>query len=168
MNTRTRALERLPLRLVAACLLLTACWSAGASQALIDHVPLPNGAVLHLIGRNIVQNGRSVSIATLAVKAGVDETIDWYRERWPGRGEAGGHVVVETEGWTIVSHLQEGSNIAIQLKPAGRGGAFGYLSVMPLADEAAAIAVGVLPPGGGVAFPKRGRSTRVAWRTHGC
>jgi len=120
---------------------------AGADSPLIERVPLPAAASLNLIAHDLVQNGLRMSLATFAAERGVEETLAWYRERWPGTHDGPGHVEAEAEGWKIVSRLQEGSNIALQIKAGTDGGAYGFLSVMPLDGGTVAVSPPALPPG---------------------
>jgi len=146
MHRMTRRALRVAALLLAGVLGLGAT-HAGADSPLIERIPLPAGASLNLIGHDLVQNGRRMSLATFAAERGVEETLAWYRERWPDTDDGPGHVEAESDGWKIVSRLQEDSNIALQVKTGTDGGAYGFLSVMPLVGDTVAASSPALPPG---------------------
>jgi len=145
--TRTRSSKTALLSALVGLLSLTLGVGAGAAERLLDQVPLPAGARLHLVGHDIVQNGRLMSIATFASPDTVEDVLAWYAERWAADEKGPGHVLAEVGGWRMVSRLQRGSNIALQLKPSEEGGARGLLSVMPLDGATRDLGLPPMPPG---------------------
>jgi len=147
---------------VVAGLVLLALQGAAVAdeQSLLDRVPLPPDARLHLVSHDLLQNGRRMAVATFVASSSVDDTIDWYKARWPADEHGPGHVETRAGGWRIVSHLEQGSNIALQLKPSDGDGSRGLLSVVPLDEVTTAFDVPLLPPGATLLSDTRSRQVR--------
>lgn len=128
---------------------MTLLWrTAHSDLATIQQMPLPDSAVLEMVGVDIEHNASRVSIALFSSDWNVTEVLDFYRETWVATEDHPGHVYRETGDWKIVAHLARGINLALQLQADGQGGTSGLVSAL---DVSQAGNVGFdeppLPPG---------------------
>lgn len=123
---------RAPALVLAAVLLRTA--PGDADERALEKVPLPPGARSELVQAELVQNGRTMSVATLSAVAPVEQTLAFYRERWApahpslGLGERPGFLEDEVGGWSIISRLEAGVLLTVQLRTGDGGRAEGFLA----------------------------------------
>ena len=124
-------------------------WSAAgrADVGALAALALPDGATLELVAEDVVQHGRPVSIATLEAPGSVDETLGFYRALWPADERGPGHVENEIGPWRVLSRLEGGASLAIQLRAGDGGGSTGLVSVLRLDAGGAAPEPPPLPPG---------------------
>ena len=162
--TRRRARRRLTgLALATLALLPGAVLADGRALA---RLALPDGASLALVAEDVVQHGRPVAIATFEARAPLDSVRDFYRELWPADESGPGHVEVELGPWRIVSRLEGGTNLALQLRDDGEGGSAGLVSAMRLDAAGSAPEPPPLPPGAELLSTTESREGRRRVTTH--
>lgn len=140
-------------RFVACLLLGMGCSSSLAAQTTAEHlasIALPLDARVESVGSNLEQGGSTVSIATFEVPQPVEQTVDFYRERWaqgaPVEGQRSSNntnqpdipAMVENRvgPWLVLGHLQNGFQRVLQLNVEEPGNSRGFLSVMKLQSAA--------------------------------
>ena len=158
-------MTRIPIAVLASCAALFAAPTAADLKAL-ERVPLPPGATVELVASDLVQDGRAVSIATFEAAAGVDEVLAFYRERWAGTDAMPGSVTVEIGDWVVISRLENGTNVALQLERGGRGRAEGLLSAQRIDAAPVAEPPPMLPPGAELLSSTRTVDDGSTVRTH--
>ena len=163
---RRPARSRSPVPSILAALAALASAPAAADLDALERVPLPPGATVELVAADLVQGGRAVSIATFEAGSGVDEVIGFYRERWPATDRMPGSVEVELGEWRIVSRLENGTNVALQLKTGERGRAEGLLSAQRIDAAPVADPPPVVPPGAELLSSTTSADGRDTVRTH--
>lgn len=171
-SSRAPTLSRARALLLGAVLLAAGSPAPAAGEAddarSLAAIPLPPAARSRAVATDIVQNGQRLSIATLEPAGSLDETLDFYRTLWAHGEREGmpGYVENALGDWSVISRLDGGRNLVVQLRASGRG-VEGFVSVMRLeplrpsvADEAPP-----LPPGGRLLSATRARDLGRPART---
>ena len=163
----THSVSRGPRTLALLALACTgSCGAVRADLAALERVPLPRGVAIELVAAELVQNGRPVSIATFEAATGVDEVLGFYRAAWPDADGMPGHVEAEVGEWRIVSRLEGGTNVALQLRAGERGRATGLLSAQRVEGAGVAQSPPPVPPGAELLSTTGARDGARTVRTH--
>lgn len=117
------------------------------SRALAD-VPLPPGAVSRVVATDVVQNGRRTSIASLDALPALEDTIAFYRDRWPASDGSPGHLESRLGDRSILSRLDAGRLVVVELRETPSGPE-GRISTMVLEPVSVASADPLPLPAGG-------------------
>ncbi len=122
-----------------------------ADLSTIKNMPLPSGAALQIVGVDIEQNGSRVSIADFQSRDELDRVLAFYQRTWPAVENHPGHVYQQVNEWSIIARLDDGINLALQLKPNGKGGTAGVVSALDV-DSAGSYRLDPppMPPGASV------------------
>lgn len=109
-----------------------------AEATALSDVPIPPGTQVQLIGIDAIHNGRSVSMATFDASHSIDTTIAFYTDVWPDpdTGDTPGMIQSRTPEWLMLSHLDDGYNIVVQLSLAQPHLSTGFVSIMPVTQKA--------------------------------
>ena len=108
--------------------------TAGRASELLTNVPLPAGAVLAVVGIDVVHNGHRVSMATFDAPQSIETTVAFYQNVWQNPADAAvpGVLVSETPEWLLLSRFVDGYNTVVQLRRAQANRSSGFVSIMPL------------------------------------
>lgn len=101
----------------------------------LTDVPIPHGTRVQWVGENIIQNGKPLQIARYDSSLNLTDTVAFYRQLWPnheGTQAPPGLLETQTGEWLLLSHLQDGFNIVLQLHANNPLRSSGFLSIMPL------------------------------------
>ncbi|MEJ2061295.1 MAG: hypothetical protein P8Y64_12550 [Gammaproteobacteria bacterium] len=106
------------------------------------HLDVPKGVHLVWVSGVVQANGYSQRIADLRSDVPLKVVLDFYRTHWAGTQSLNGHKVPgfllkSVPPWEIISRLQDGYLIAIQLRPDGAGGTQGKVSISDLSRRPA-------------------------------
>jgi hypothetical protein len=123
----------LKLMLVAGCLNFL---SAGAAAARTPEFPIPEDARVTPIGQNLRVNGNIVTARQITSLESTEEVVDFYREEWgkKARNEPGFTVTNAQVPWTIISRIEDGYLMTVQVRDTDTGGCEGMLSMSRLPD----------------------------------
>ena len=114
-----------------ACLLL---WSGLVLAA--PKFPPPPGSKIGLIAESMVINGIEMNVRQFNSKRSVEEVLEFYREFWPkGTEEKPGFTETDAlEPWQIITRVEEGYLMTVQVTAAGQKGSSGLLGISKLPD----------------------------------
>lgn len=125
------------LNLFIACLLLSI---ASAQVQAKPKFPAPPGSNITKIGDEMVVNGLPMDIRLFASKNSSEEILSYYRNFWPeGSKEKPGFTETDALApWRIITRVEDGYLMTVQVKPAKKKGSSGYLSIsrLPNPDKA--------------------------------
>jgi hypothetical protein len=113
------------------CLVL---WSGVALAA--PKFPPPPGSKIGLIADSMVVNGIELNVRQFNSKRSVEEVLEFYREFWP-RGTEKQPGFTETdvlEPWQIITRVDNGHLMTVQVTAAGKRGSKGLLGMSRLPD----------------------------------
>ncbi len=119
------------LRLIIACLLLSV---ASYQVQAKPKFPTPPSANITKIGDKMVVNGIAMDIRLFASKDSAEEVLSFYRGFWP-EGSEKKPGFTETDAlapWRIITRVEDGYLMTVQVKPAKQKGSSGYLSLSRL------------------------------------
>lgn len=117
--------------------------TAGRASELLTDVPLPAGAVLEVVGIDVVHNGQRVSMATFDAPQSIETTVAFYQNVWQNPADAAvpGVLVSETPEWLLLSRFVDGYNTVVQLRSSQANRSSGFVSIMPLNNTQASSVV---------------------------
>lgn len=99
--------------------------------------PAPKNAAVSLVGNNISVGGRSMSIRQFYTRDKIEKVKRFYHSRWE-KGEIKdlpGYLETKANPpWLIISRLEQGYLLTVQMQSADDGGTWGYLASSPLSQ----------------------------------
>jgi hypothetical protein len=98
--------------------------------------PPPPGSKIGLIAERMVINGIQMDVRQFNSKRSVEEVLEFYREFWPkGTEEKPGYTETDAlEPWQIITRVEEGYLMTVQVTQAGQKGSSGLLGISNLPD----------------------------------
>ncbi len=113
------------------CLLL---WSGMVLAA--PKFPPPPGSKIGLLSESMVVNGIEMDVRQFNSKSSVEEVLEFYREFWPkGTEKQPGYVETDAlEPWQLITRVEEGYLMTVQVTAAGSSGSTGLLGISRLPD----------------------------------
>lgn len=118
---------------IIACLFFTVQAAYGLS------VPTPKHMQLSWVGQELNHNGVPVNILHFSTDKSTGSVLEYYRDIWsdPVSDTAPGFIENTVAQWQVVSRLEGGSNLVVQVKSRNDGGAEGYISQMHFSSRIA-------------------------------
>ena len=100
-----------------------------------DFPPPPDSRVGRL-AETMVMNGVAMDIRQFISQQSVDAVLQFYREFWPaGTEEKPGYTETDVlEPWQIISRVEEGYLMTVQVTASGDKGSSGYLALSRIPD----------------------------------
>lgn len=100
-------------------------------------IPLPDDARVSRIGQNMRVNGNNVTVQTFTTKESATDVINFYRDEWSEeRNSDPGYTVQNLkEPWVLITRIEDGYLITIQVQPTADGGTQGLIGVSRLPDR---------------------------------
>lgn len=105
--------------------------------------PAPPKASVEWVGKNMQLNGIRSDIRAFHSKKSLEKIADFYRKEWqepvdggdkdeqlPGYTETGAMAP-----WYLLTRIEDGYLMTVQIQEADRGGSWGYLAISPLPDK---------------------------------
>ena len=113
------------------CMLL---WSGIVLAA--PKFPPPPGSKIGLIAESMVFNGIEMDVRQFNSKRSVAEVLEFYRQFWPtGTEEEPGYTETDIlEPWQLITRVEDGYLMTVQVTAAGRKGSTGLLGMSRLPD----------------------------------
>ena len=107
-------------------------WSAIALAA--PKFPPPPGSKIGLIAESMVFNGIEMDVRQFNSKRSVEEVLEFYREFWPkGTEKQPGYTETDAlEPWQLITRVEDGYLMTVQVTAAGRRGSTGLLGMSRL------------------------------------
>ena len=96
--------------------------------------PPPPGSKIGLIAESLVINGIEMDVRQFNSKRSVGEVLEFYREYWPaGTEKQPGYTETDAlEPWQIITRVEDGYLMTVQVTAAGRKGSTGLLGMSKL------------------------------------
>jgi hypothetical protein len=117
-------------RAALAAILIGAC---AGSQARPPDFPAPPRADVSLVARDMVVQGRRMSVRVFLAEDPVEDIVAFYQDLWrepPVRGAPG--VAYEPEAlapWHVLTRVEAGYVMTVQVQPSNTRGSYGYLAL---------------------------------------
>lgn len=113
------------------CLMLWSCLALAAPK-----FPPPPGSKIGLLTESMIVNGIEMDVRQFNSKSSVDEVLEFYREFWPkGTKKEPGYVETDAlEPWQLITRVEEGYLMTVQVTEAGASGSTGLLGISKLPD----------------------------------
>ncbi len=74
-------------------------------------------------------NGVPMRIRQLSTLSDVETVLDFYRRQWADPVAGGpGYLEKRIAGWRVISRMENGRQVVVQVRPAERGGTEGFIS----------------------------------------
>jgi len=98
--------------------------------------PPPPGSKIGLIAESMVFNGVEMDVRQFNSKRSVAEVLEFYREFWPkGTEKQPGYTETDIlEPWQLITRVEGGYLMTVQVTAAGRRGSTGLLGMSKLPD----------------------------------
>ncbi|MCH8262839.1 MAG: hypothetical protein IIA77_07300 [Proteobacteria bacterium] len=98
--------------------------------------PPPPGSKIGLIAESMVFNGVEMDVRQFNSKRSVEEVLEFYREFWPkGTEKQPGYTETDAlEPWQLITRVEGGYLMTVQVTAAGRRGSTGLLGMSRLPD----------------------------------
>lgn len=129
-----------------AALLLT----ASAALARPPDFPPPPDAKVRVVSDSMNVAGRQVAVRAFATDDSVEDVVEYYQELWadpPVKGAPGYAYEPDTIAhWELVTRVEDGYVLTVQVQPAGSDGARGLLAMGVLPDPGSPPAKSAEPP----------------------
>ncbi len=117
--------------------------------------PPPPDATVGMLGESMVVNGLPINIRQFRSKKSVHDVLEFYRQYWPkGTEERPGYTETDIlEPWQIITRVEDGYLMTVQVTEQGEDGSQGLLGISKLPNPEKAL------PKPGKNFPKLNGST---------
>ena len=104
-----------------------------SSIAIAASVPTSQDMALTWVGQELMHNGMPMNVLHFSSSKSEAEVLEYYRHVWadPVSEKAPGFIEESVGEWKVVSRLENGENLVVQVKPTGVGSE-GYISQMPV------------------------------------
>lgn len=111
---------------------------AGAAMARPPDFPAPDGARVSSVAENMTVQGRNMAVRSFLTDDSVEEVVEFYKALWaePPTPKAPGYAY-EPEvlaPWHLVTRVEDGYVLTVQVQKRAPSGAFGYLALGRLPD----------------------------------
>lgn len=118
------------LLLVLACIIPV----AGITKPDYPDFPPPPDSTVNRPAQNMVMNGLPMDIRQFVSKRSVTEVLEFYREHWPeGTEEKPGYTETDVlDPWQIISRVEDGYLMTVQVTENGERGSSGLLAISQL------------------------------------
>lgn len=117
-------------------LLILACTIPGTGVAKPDFpdFPPPPDSTVGRPAENMVMNGIPMDVRQFVSKRSVSEVLEFYREHWPeGTEEKPGYTETDVlDPWRIITRVEDGYLMTIQVTESGDRGSSGLLAISRL------------------------------------
>jgi len=102
----------------------------------VPKFPPPPGSKIGLIADSMVINGIEMDVRQFNSKHSVEEVLEFYREFWPkGTEKQPGYTETDIlEPWQLITRVEGGYLMTVQVTAAGRRGSTGLLGMSKLPD----------------------------------
>jgi hypothetical protein len=109
------------------CIMLPVAWSA-------PNFPAPPDSTVNMLGDTMVVNGFPMHVRQFYSKASVEEVLEYYRHYWPkGTEEKPGYTETDVlTPWKIITRVDEGYLMTVQVTEQGDRGSSGLLGMSKL------------------------------------
>lgn len=110
--------------------------AAGSVLAKAPEIPLPDDTRVTTLGESMRVNGNEVFIRTFRSDESAQDFVDFYRDEWgeTGNSDPGYTVNNFKDPWTIISRIEDGYLLTVQVQSDGDDGSIGTLAVSRLPD----------------------------------
>ncbi len=107
-------------------------WSGIALAA--PKFPPPPGSKIGLIAESMVFNGIEMDVRQFNSKRSVEDVLEFYREYWPaGTEKQPGYTETDAlEPWQLITRVEDGYLMTVQVTAAGQRGSTGLLGMSKL------------------------------------
>lgn len=116
---------------LAALVILFALSSALMAAKQPDFPPPPNASV-EIVGNNMVVGGRTMDIRQFYSRDRMEKVTDFYTRKWERAVDGRKPGYVETDAnapWHIITRIEDGYLMTVQIQRADDGGSWGYLAI---------------------------------------
>ncbi len=104
--------------------------------------PVPRSATTEIVGNNMAVGGRQMDIRQFYSRDRLEKFKDFYYRKW-ARGENGSEPgYVETDvnpPWHIITRVEKGYLMTVQVQRADDGGSWGYLATSRLKQDPSSV-----------------------------
>lgn len=132
--------------------LLMVC-AATPVHAKTPEIPLPDDARVARLGQSMRVNGNDVIVRTFETKESTPDVVNFYRDEWgeERNSEPGFTVTNFKEPWILITRIEDGYLMTVQVRPTANEGTEGLLGLSKLPERRR-------PPKLGEGFPTMGDS----------
>lgn len=106
-------------------------------QAKPPDFPAPKNASVSIVGKDMTVGGKKMHIRQFYTRDRMEKVKQFYRRKWAQSEAEGLPPFTETEvnpPWHIISRLEDGYLLTVQVQRADDGGSWGYLASSELAQ----------------------------------
>jgi len=100
--------------------------------------PAPPNAAVEIVGENMVVGGRAMSIRQFYTRDRMEKVNDFYARKWEETEDGKKPGYVETDAnapWHIITRVEDGYLMTVQVQRADDGGSWGYLGISLVKQE---------------------------------
>lgn len=119
------------------CFLIAVAYPLAAKQ---PEIPVPRNAQVSIVGKNMTVGGKTMDIRQLYTRDKMEKVKDFYYRRWAEgeqRDMPGYLASDDMPPWHVISRLEQGYLLTVQIQRADDGGTWGYLASSKLVQETA-------------------------------
>jgi hypothetical protein len=112
-------------------LLALSLWlNTGDTLAGPPEFPAPPDARVSWIARSMVYQGLPMQIRAFQTRDAIEDVVDFYREEWDDADDGGNGYIINkaAEPWVVISRIEEGFLMTVQVQATGKDRAWGYLA----------------------------------------
>lgn len=100
--------------------------------------PAPPNASVEIVGENMIVGGRAMSIRQFYTRDRMEKVKDFYARKWDKTEDGKKPGFIETDAstpWHIITRVEDGYLMTVQVQRADDGGSWGYLGVSLVTQE---------------------------------
>ncbi|MFP6682038.1 MAG: hypothetical protein VCB07_07570 [Gammaproteobacteria bacterium] len=122
-------------------------------SAKTPEIPLPDDARVSHLAQSMRVNGNDVMVRTFETKESTADVVNFYRDEWgeERNSEPGFTVMNLREPWILITRIEDGYLMTVQVRPTANEGTEGMLGFSKLPERRR-------PPKLGEGFPTMGKS----------
>ena len=133
---KNRVNNRSQSRILKCVLFLLFMLSASIIQAGLPYVPFPDDANINVVGEHLVVNGLPLMAYEFHSQNSKESITEFYKKEWEKRSVDADsqqpYLETKLAEWVVLSRLEKGHNITVQIKQNGIYGQWVLVGVSPL------------------------------------
>jgi hypothetical protein len=117
--------------------LLLFVFAAAPISAKTPEIPLPDDARVSRLGQSMRVNGNDVMVRTFETKESTADVVNFYRDEWgeERNSEPGFTVMNLKEPWILITRIEDGYLMTVQVRPTANEGTEGLIGLSKLPER---------------------------------
>lgn len=112
-------------------------FAAAPTSAKTPEIPLPDDARVSQLGQSMRVNGNDVIVRTFETSESTADVVNFYRDEWgeERNSEPGFTVMNLKEPWILITRIEDGYLMTVQVRPMANDGTEGLIGLSKLPER---------------------------------